>query len=128
MARNPPGEMDRDFDVTKNYADAVKEVGKKENVPVVDCWTDLWEAAGKEQERLAEFLSDGLHLTGKGYEVSVTKNPLPFKAQDLLFGCDEDRLQWSHESGQERLPRDIPGKPGAALPRVSLSPCTSISR
>ena len=74
MARDPPGEMDRDFDVTKSYAEAVKQVGKKEDVPVVDCWTDIWESAGKEQERLADFLTDGLHLNGNGYEVSVTES------------------------------------------------------
>jgi hypothetical protein len=37
----------RTFDVTKAYAQEVKKVGEAENVPVVDIWTGIWEAAGK---------------------------------------------------------------------------------
>lgn len=61
--------MDREFDITKSYAEGVKEIGLQLNVPVVDCWTCVWEYAGREQERLAEVLTDGLHLNSLGYEV-----------------------------------------------------------
>ncbi|KAI0792891.1 SGNH hydrolase-type esterase domain-containing protein [Abortiporus biennis] len=65
--RTPPRALDRQFDVTRQYAEAVKIVGEKEKVPVLDVWTDVWEAAGKVEEQLSEFLYDGLHLNEKGY-------------------------------------------------------------
>ncbi len=61
----------RTFDVTKAYAKEVKKVGKAENVPVVDAWSRIWEAAGKNQEGVKGFLTDGLHLDKSGYEVST---------------------------------------------------------
>ncbi|KAH9999127.1 GDSL Lipase/Acylhydrolase [Russula vinacea] len=59
----------RTFDVTKAYAEEVKKVGEAENVPVVDVWTVIWEAAGKSKETVKGFLTDGLHLGKAGYEV-----------------------------------------------------------
>ena len=60
---------DREFEVTRKYAEAAKAVGEKEGIPVVDVWTAIWEAAGKEQEGLEKYLIDGLHLTVAGYNV-----------------------------------------------------------
>ena len=62
----------RTFDVTKAYAEEVKRVGQAENVPVVDAWTRIWEATGKNKEAVKGFLTDGLHLGKSGYEVSTT--------------------------------------------------------
>jgi len=59
----------RVFDVTKSYAEAVKEVGLKEGLPVADIWTSIWEAAGKDERSLSKYLSDGLHLTAEGYDI-----------------------------------------------------------
>lgn len=70
-SREPPLKLDRDFDVTRQYAEAVKEVATREGVAVVDCWTLLWEAAGKDERALSAYLYDGLHLNGAGYGVSV---------------------------------------------------------
>jgi lysophospholipase L1-like esterase len=70
-SRNPPKQPDREWNNTKAYADAVKEVGKgKPKVGIVDIWEAIWGAAGKDVAGLPEFLSDGLHLTVAGYEVS----------------------------------------------------------
>ena len=69
----------RTFDVTKAYAEEVKKVGKAENVPVVDAWTAVWEAAGKSKEAVKEFLTDGLHLGKAGYEVSTTSGIIFFR-------------------------------------------------
>ncbi|TFK50103.1 SGNH hydrolase [Heliocybe sulcata] len=66
-ARDPPQDLDRKFDVTREYAEAVKEVGRKEGVPVVDIWTSIWEATGKVEEDLTKYLKDGLHLNADGY-------------------------------------------------------------
>jgi len=59
----------RTFDVTKDYAEEVKKVGEAENVPVVDAWTGIWEAAGRNQEGVKAFLTDGLHLGKLGYGI-----------------------------------------------------------
>lgn len=72
-SRSPPQALDRLFDTTKAYADAVKTVGdsyaEDANVAVLDIWTDLWEAAGKDERALSRYLLDGLHLNADGYEV-----------------------------------------------------------
>lgn len=71
-SREPPKqELDRDFDITRQYAEGVKEVGKKEKVPVVDTWTLLYDAAGRREEDLSKYLTDGLHLNTEAYKVRV---------------------------------------------------------
>lgn len=70
-SRDPPRKPDREWNNTKAYADAVIEIGKgKPRVGVVDMWEAIWMAAGEDVTRLPEFLSDGLHLTVAGYQVS----------------------------------------------------------
>ncbi|KAH9055911.1 SGNH hydrolase [Lactarius vividus] len=59
----------RTFDTTESYAEEVRNVGKKEGVPVVDAWSRIWEAARKDREAVKAFLTDGLHLNGAGYKV-----------------------------------------------------------
>jgi hypothetical protein len=61
----------RVFETTKAYAEAVKEVGEKENVPVADVWTLLFDGAGRSEEALEKYLWDGLHLNSDGYSVRV---------------------------------------------------------
>jgi hypothetical protein len=61
----------RTFDTTKTYAEEVRKVGEAEGVPVVDAWTGVWEAAGKNKEAVKTFFTDGLHLGKAGYEVST---------------------------------------------------------
>ena len=68
-SRDPPRECDRDFELTKLYAEAVIQTAKEEGVAVADVWTVLWEAAGKDERALSGWLLDGLHLNAKGYEV-----------------------------------------------------------
>ncbi|OJA11941.1 hypothetical protein AZE42_06385 [Rhizopogon vesiculosus] len=61
----------RVFEITKTYAEAVKEVGEKENVPVADIWTTIFDGAGRTEEGCAKYLSDGLHLNSNGYSVRI---------------------------------------------------------
>ncbi|KAI9056868.1 SGNH hydrolase [Trametes sanguinea] len=68
-AKSPPKELDRDFETTRRYAEAVVEVGKQEGVPVVDLWNKLFDAAGRQEAGLEKFLTDGLHLNEKGYAI-----------------------------------------------------------
>ena len=63
-------DLDREFDTTKLYADAVKDVGESEGVPVLDLWTAVFEAAGRDEKQLEKFLVDGLHLNAAGYTAS----------------------------------------------------------
>ena len=69
-ARDPPLALDRLFDTTKAYAEAVKDIAKEKGVGVVDAWTPIWEAAGQDEHALSKYLPDGLHLSEVGYQVS----------------------------------------------------------
>jgi hypothetical protein len=69
-SRDPPLELDRLFDTTKQYAEGVKEAAAASKVVVVDVWTAMWKAAGENEQALARYLSDGLHLNADGYTVS----------------------------------------------------------
>lgn len=62
---------DRVFETTRSYAEAVKEVGEKENVPVADIWTPMFDGAGRSEEGCARYLYDGLHLNSDGYNVRI---------------------------------------------------------
>ena len=64
--------FDREFDLTKQYAEACKEVAKVENIPVIDTWTALWEACGHDEKNLSKFMTDGLHLNEKAYKVGAS--------------------------------------------------------
>ncbi|KAJ7870241.1 hypothetical protein B0H13DRAFT_2062068, partial [Mycena leptocephala] len=68
-SRDPPLELDRLFDMTKQYAEGVKEAAAASKVVVVDVWTAMWKAAGENEQALARYLSDGLHLNADGYTV-----------------------------------------------------------
>ncbi|EIN07809.1 SGNH hydrolase [Punctularia strigosozonata HHB-11173 SS5] len=65
----PPQPLDRDFEVTKAYAQAVRDVGAALSVPVADVWTPVWKAAGESEEALKAYLIDGLHLNADGYDI-----------------------------------------------------------
>lgn len=69
----PRDTLDRSVASTKSYAEAVIEVGKKENVPVIDTFEILWGAVGGDEKKLAGYLSDGLHLNEKAYKVSHSR-------------------------------------------------------
>jgi len=69
-SRDPPQELDRDFDVTRRYADVAADVAREEGVAFVDVWNRIWDEAGREESKLTRFLVDGLHLSGEGYAVS----------------------------------------------------------
>lgn len=79
----------RVFETTRSYAEAVKEVGEKENVPVADVWTKIFDAAGRSEEACEKYLSDGLHLTSDGYNVRANSNS---DLSGLLTSKIKDRL------------------------------------
>ncbi|KAG5354212.1 Isoamyl acetate-hydrolyzing esterase 1 like protein [Termitomyces sp. T112] len=68
-SRDPARYLDREFETTKSYSEAVKDVAREKKVPVTDIWTALWEAAGKDEQSLSKFMYDGLHLNAEGYKV-----------------------------------------------------------
>jgi len=69
QARNPPQILDRTFETTRKYAEAVRDIGEREKLPVVDVWSALYDAAGRDERALYQFLEDGLHLNQAGYEI-----------------------------------------------------------
>jgi len=95
-ARDPPQQLDREFDVTRQYAEAVKGVGAEKGVPVLDVWTLLYEAAGRDERKLDKFMDDGLHLNAVGYE--------------LVFNAliDTIKREWP-EIHHDALPMVFPG-------------------
>lgn len=68
-SRDPPRKCDREFWFTKLYAEAVVKTALEEEVAIADIWTVVWEAAGEDERSLSRYLSDGIHLNAKGYEV-----------------------------------------------------------
>ncbi|KAF8823427.1 hypothetical protein HHX47_DHR10000294 [Lentinula edodes] len=71
-ARDPPLLLDRDFESTKTYAETVKGIAQEEAVGIIDIWTKMWDAAGHNEQSLSNFLYDGLHLTGVGFQTVPT--------------------------------------------------------
>ncbi|EKM55905.1 uncharacterized protein PHACADRAFT_174060 [Phanerochaete carnosa HHB-10118-sp] len=65
----PRNTLDRNLAGSRTYAEAVKQVAAQESVVVLDIWNLIWEAAGKKEENLTQFLSDGLHLGKEGYKI-----------------------------------------------------------
>ncbi|KAM0792142.1 hypothetical protein ACM66B_004841 [Microbotryomycetes sp. NB124-2] len=68
LDRDPPRQPDRDAGRTRQFAEAVKQVAAEADVPVVDCWSIVNDAAQKDGS-LDRFLRDGLHLSPDGYEL-----------------------------------------------------------
>lgn len=68
-SRELPLDLDRNFETTKAYAKAVKEVAHAKQVAFVDIWTEFWQAAGEKEVELSRYLIDGLHPNENGYRV-----------------------------------------------------------
>ncbi|EIW60751.1 SGNH hydrolase [Trametes versicolor FP-101664 SS1] len=77
---------DRSLEESRRYAEGVRAVAGREGVAVADVWGKIWEAAGGDEERVGEFLVDGLHLNGKGYQV----------AYDALIAAIEEKYPEYH--------------------------------
>lgn len=74
-SRDPPIALDRTSENTRKYADAVIELGKELNVPVLDVYTPIWEATDNgDTKKLEAYLYDGLHLSKPGYTVCFSIN------------------------------------------------------
>lgn len=89
------GVQNRDFTVTKSYAEAVVEVGKEEDIPVLDAWTVFWDASGHKEQALETFLTDGLHPSGAGYEVINV-----VISHGVIFWPVLARIQWIDQDYQ----------------------------
>jgi isoamyl acetate esterase len=63
------GDPDRNFETTRAYANAVKEVAHAKGVAFVDVWMEMWQAAGADERALSRYLIDGLHPNAEGYRV-----------------------------------------------------------
>jgi len=68
-SRNPPLELDRLFEITEAYAEAVKSVAKAHSAHIVDVFGAVWDKAGRTEKGLSKYLGDGLHCTPAGYEI-----------------------------------------------------------
>jgi isoamyl acetate esterase len=89
QSRDPPKLLDREFETTRKYAEAVIDVGKQEDLPVVDIWNALYNAAGRDEQALHQFLRDGLHLNAAGYEVGpLLPLSIAFSDQRVIYFAD----------------------------------------
>jgi lysophospholipase L1-like esterase len=68
-SREVPRLLDRDFETTRKYAEAVEQVAREKKVGFTDVWNVLWEASGENERALSKYLYDGLHLNKEGYKV-----------------------------------------------------------
>ncbi|KAF7363302.1 GDSL Lipase/Acylhydrolase [Mycena sanguinolenta] len=86
-SRNPPLEMDRLFETTKQYAEGVRDAAVASNVAVADVWTAMWNGAGENEQALSRYLSDGLHLTHEGYTASCS-------GPESVVRADRDKIAY----------------------------------
>ncbi|KAH9930895.1 SGNH hydrolase-type esterase domain-containing protein [Fomitopsis serialis] len=113
---DPPKELDRTFEVTAEYAERVRRVGTEVGVPVVDVWTCVWDAAGHVEERLSEYLYDGLHLNENGYALAY---------EEIIKAINDNYPELHYEKLQPvfKLWDHInPQNPGADLQKRNIFP------
>lgn len=80
-----PRPLDRAQDTTKEYANAVVEVGETEGVVVLDLWRVLEKHVGGRLEGMEDLLRDGLHLNKEGYKVRPSLTfTVPFPTRKML--------------------------------------------
>jgi len=82
-SREPSRPLDRTFEMTQIYAEAVVDVSRAEGIPVVDAWNAIFDAAGRDERALNPILHDGLHLNTAGSctrfsSIPLVKNILSF--------------------------------------------------
>jgi lysophospholipase L1-like esterase len=61
--------LNRTNTAARAYAECIMEVGRETSVPVADIWSRLMDKVDVEHRDLSEYLLDGLHLNGNGYQV-----------------------------------------------------------
>jgi isoamyl acetate esterase len=93
---DPTTREDRKFEVTRQYAEAVKQVGTDQSVPVVDAFEDIWKAASEDLGRLGNFFFDGLHLNEAGYKVKSIALPILHYGAHILY--TKDCIRWHYQS------------------------------
>jgi isoamyl acetate esterase len=93
---DPTTREDRRFEVTRQYAEAVKQVGTDQSVPVVDAFEDIWKAASEDLGRLGNFFYDGLHLNEAGYKVKSDALPISHYGAHILYV--EDCIRWHYQN------------------------------
>ncbi|KAL7414348.1 SGNH hydrolase-type esterase domain-containing protein [Mrakia frigida] len=64
-----PRPLDRDPEVTKQYAEAVIAVAKETKLPVVDLWNGVVDAVEGGEKNVGSVMRDGLHLNKAGYKI-----------------------------------------------------------
>lgn len=89
-SRDPPLDLDRKFEITQAYAEAVKSVALDNSVHLVDIFGAIWDKVEHEEKALSKYLNDGLHFTTQGYQVvyeeiiKVINKELPHLHYDRL--------------------------------------------
>ncbi|KAJ1675358.1 isoamyl acetate-hydrolyzing esterase, partial [Spiromyces aspiralis] len=95
-------ELDRKNQVTREYAQAVVEVGEEMRIPVVDLWKEImhrWEKLPRhvrenDWDGFDQFTVDGLHLNANGYQILtellveiIERNWVELRADNIELEC-----------------------------------------
>lgn len=120
-SRTPARVPDRDAERTRQFAEAVKEVGAQGKVPVVDVWGRIMQfARDNDGGKLDKYLSDGLHLTAEGYRIATAgaspslslSRSREARPDGLSLSCARRHLG----APVRRVPAPVLGQHGATLP------------
>jgi lysophospholipase L1-like esterase len=91
-ARDPPIQLDRGFDNTFTYARAVIDLGAQKDLPVLDAFGLIWEDAGKKEENLKPYFTDGLHLSERAYK--IVYDALVRKIAERYSDLDPEKMEY----------------------------------
>ncbi|KAI7869344.1 SGNH hydrolase-type esterase domain-containing protein [Spinellus fusiger] len=99
----------RKIAITTTYAEAVREVGREEDVTVADLWTSIMDHCKLENRDLSEFFTDGLHLSALGNEtvyellIKTIEKDFPDIHPDVLKIELPSHLSLNHPDYEEQL-------------------------
>ncbi|KAJ3011871.1 hypothetical protein HKX48_006609 [Thoreauomyces humboldtii] len=103
-------DLDRNVKVTRSYADACKEVGRTEGVPVLDLWEAAFGLGGSyDGDHAQSLLADGLHFNSKGN--TLLADSLLKKIAQEWPDMDQAKMKvsvpWYREIDQGNLPASL---------------------
>ncbi len=115
-AAEPAAPKDRSVEAQKAYADACLAVGREEGVLCVDQHTAMQGAVERGEVEPKDVLSDGLHLTTRGYEVGAVEEMDKVHADRL---CPAASPRSSTPSCAKRSTTTFPSSGPTPCPRRS---------
>ncbi|KAF4673047.1 isoamyl acetate-hydrolyzing esterase [Perkinsus chesapeaki] len=100
-----PDQPNRKLEVTQEYAKAAKEVGIKNEVPVLDTFTAM-----QQEVNWQSFLRDGLHFspTGNWWFYESLVNTIKDNYPDIVVEAGPDGVSYGNSSSRSLLKAEMP--------------------